>query len=165
MSYQYILTIPTVSDAGDGGNRGAEIEVLSFTFGVRQTGSLGGKGGGSGAGRVEYSDLSVTRASDRATAMLFQHCARGVHLPEVFLTICRAGSDDGGRRRQRQPYMEYLFSDVVITGVQPGGSAHGADTPTESVSLNYTKMTMTYVEQKRPPTPPPPPPPPPTGGT
>jgi type VI secretion system secreted protein Hcp len=42
------------------------------------------------------------------------------------------------------------MTDVVISRVAPMGSAkHQNDFPTESVSLNFSKITWTYTQQDR----------------
>jgi type VI protein secretion system component Hcp len=39
------------------------------------------------------------------------------------------------------------LSEIVVTGLQQGSSS-GDDRPTESLSLNFTKITYKYGEQK-----------------
>ena len=61
-----------------------EIEVLSFSWGVANA-TIGG--GGGGAGRATFHDLSFTHTIDKASPRLLQACATGSHLPEATITF------------------------------------------------------------------------------
>ncbi len=70
-------------------------------------------------------------------------CADGTHIDEVVLELCRAGGD-------KLKYMEYKFTNCIVSSVRPGGSSGGADTlPLEEVSFNYGKVEWTYTKQER----------------
>ena len=50
------------------------------------------------------------------------------------LELCKAGGD-------KQKYMAYKFSDVLISSVRPGGSSQGGDAlPLEEVSIRFGKV-------------------------
>jgi type VI secretion system Hcp family effector len=67
-------------------------------------------------------------------------CAKGEHISEATLELCRATGD-------KQTYMQYKMTDVVITRVAPYGDAKGNDTlPMESVSMNYAKIELIYTK-------------------
>jgi type VI secretion system secreted protein Hcp len=53
-----------------------EIEVLSFSWGVANSGSTP-SGGGGGAGKAAFQDLSFVHDIDKATPALFKACATG----------------------------------------------------------------------------------------
>src|SRR2546428_4790168 len=67
-----------------------EIEVLSWSWGVTNTGARGG-GAGGGAGKASVRDLSFTHKIDKASPVLMQTCATGVHLKEATITHRKAG--------------------------------------------------------------------------
>ena len=63
-----------------------------------------------------------------------------IGLATVTMELCRAGGD-------KQKYMEYKMSDVIISSVRPGGSAKSDDPlPLEEVSFAYGKIEWTYTE-------------------
>ena len=53
-----------------------EIEVLSFSWGVSNAGSSS-SGGGCGAGKATFQDLSIVHGIDEATPALLKACATG----------------------------------------------------------------------------------------
>ena len=132
----YFLKLPDIP--GESANEGHkdEIEILSFSFGATQT---GGTTGGAGAGKVIFSDISFTKPVDKSTPLLYLTCAQGKHIPTAVLYGRKAGE-------RNTDYLVITLSDVLISSVQTGGSA--GDRPTESISLNYTKIEFSYARQK-----------------
>jgi len=117
------------------------IEVLSYRWGVGQPGSGSRSSGGArSAERCDHQDFSIVKTVDKATAMLFRACCGGEHIPAIKIELCRATGD-------KQKYMEYVLSDVIVSGFLPGGAAKGGETlPLEDVSFNYGRIEWTYVE-------------------
>ena len=114
----------------------SEIEVLSFSWGVTQaiTGTVSSSGTFSGQ-RCDMSPLVVQKLLDKASPKPAQACAAGEHFNSAILTLCRAGGD-------KQPYMEYKLSDVLIASVRSAARGEGG-VPTEEVVLRYAKIEMT----------------------
>lgn len=119
-----------------------EIEVLSFSWGVTQptSGSVSTAGSLS-AERAQFQDLMITKAIDKASPKLAIACASGEHFKSARLELCRAGGD-------KQPYMEYKLTDVMVTSVHPGGSGKGESLPLEQVSFAYGKVELKYTQLK-----------------
>ena len=127
--------------SGDVRHKG-EIEVLSFNWGVHQQKSGSASSSGSlTAHRADFQDLSVVKALDKSSPKLMLACADGTHLKTARLELCRAGGD-------KQPYMEYKFTDVIITSVRPGGAGQGDALPLEEVSFAYGKAEWKYTQLK-----------------
>ena len=114
-----------------------EIEVLSFSWGVTNGATIG-PGGGAGAGRATFQDLSIIHNIDKASPLLLKACATGEHLKEATVTHRKAG-------KGQQEYLIVKMKDVVITGVVHGGSGDGAS---ETVSLVFAKVDFEYRPQK-----------------
>ena len=55
----------------------------------------------------------------------------------------KAAGLDGGQ----QTFMKYTFTDVMVESIQWSGSSGGDDTPTESVSFAFAKVTIDYSKQ------------------
>lgn len=118
------------------------IEVLSYNWGVSQMASTtASSSGGGSVQRADFQDLSIVKLVDSATPKIFEACAKGTHIDEVVLELCRAAGDE------KLKYMEYKLSNVIISSTSIGGGETGD--PTESVTFNYGKIESTYTKQKR----------------
>jgi type VI secretion system secreted protein Hcp len=116
------------------------IEVLSFHWGASQRAAGGRSSGGAAtAERVDLSDLSVVKTLDKSSPKFFLNCCNGKHIKEATLELCRATGD-------KQKYMEYKMTDVIVSSVRPGGAAQGGESlPLEEVSFNYSKIELIYT--------------------
>jgi type VI secretion system secreted protein Hcp len=116
------------------------IEILSYSHGVSQPASGSpSSGGGRSAERCDHQDFSVVKTIDKASPKLALYCCNGSHIKEISLQLCRATGD-------KQKYMEYKLTDVIVSSYCPGGSAGGGEAlPVEEVSFNYGKVEWTYT--------------------
>jgi type VI secretion system secreted protein Hcp len=115
-----------------------EIEVLSFSWGVANAGSMG-YGSGGGEGKATFHDLSFTHKIDKASPVLMQACATGVHLKDGTITVRKAG-------KGQQEFLVIKMNDVIITSVTHGSS--GGDGASENVSIAFAKVNVEYKPQK-----------------
>ena len=115
-----------------------EIEVLSYSWGVTNAGSMG-FGSGGGEGKASFHDLSFTHKIDKASPVLMQACATGVHLKDATITHRKAG-------KGQQEFLVIKMNDVIVTGVTHGGS--GDNGHSENVSLAFAKVNVEYKPQK-----------------
>ena len=115
-----------------------EIEVLSFSWGVTNAANIG-TGGGGGAGKATFQDLSIVHNIDKASPMLLQACATGQHLKDATITHRKAG-------KGQQEYLIVKMNDVIITGVVHGGAT--GSPASETVSLAFAKVDLEYKPQK-----------------
>jgi type VI secretion system secreted protein Hcp len=115
-----------------------EIEVLSYSWGVTNAGSMQ-HGTGGGEGKATFHDLSFVHNIDKSSPVLMQACATGVHLKEATITHRKAG-------KAQHEYLVVKMNDVIITGVTHGGS--GDSGHTENVSLAFAKVAVEYKPQK-----------------
>ncbi len=114
-----------------------EIDVLSYSWGMTQTGTMA-YGGGGGAGKVSIQDMTITHSFDKASAVMMMACATGEHIKEGTLVARKAG-------KGQQEYLIIKMNDILITGVQSSGSS---ENPVESVSMNFAKVSVEYKPQK-----------------
>jgi type VI secretion system secreted protein Hcp len=115
-----------------------EIEVLSFSWGVANSGSAT-PGGGGGAGKATFQDLSIVHGIDKATPALLKACATGLHIKDATITHRKAGTG-------QQEYLIIRLNDVTITAVSHAGAE---DQPyAESVSLKFAKVDLEYKPQR-----------------
>jgi type VI secretion system secreted protein Hcp len=116
-----------------------KIHVSSFSFGVTNTGT-GGSNLGSGASKSNVQDLHVTKTMDKASPNLFIGCCNGKHFPKATFYVRRAGENP-------QVYLKYELTEVFISSYSTSGH-EGGGIAQESVSLNFSKVKMSYFVQK-----------------
>jgi type VI secretion system secreted protein Hcp len=116
-----------------------EIEVLSYSWGVSNAGSMA-HGSGGGEGKATFHDLSFTHKVDKASPVLLQACATGVHLKDGTITVRKAG-------KGQQEFLVIKMNDIIITSVTQGGGG-GADGASENVSIAFAKVNLEYKPQK-----------------
>ncbi len=114
-----------------------EIEVLSWSWGVSNAGEMRG-GSGGGEGKASFHDLSFTHKIDKASPVLMQACATGVHLKDATITHRKAG-------KGQQEFLVIKMNDVIITSVTHSDSDEGRS---ESVSMAFAKVDLQYKPQK-----------------
>jgi type VI secretion system Hcp family effector len=69
-----------------------EIEVLSFSWGVTNSGSTST---GGGAGKAAFQDLLIVHAIDKATPALLKACATGQHISHSLEYVKRVLTESG----------------------------------------------------------------------
>jgi type VI secretion system secreted protein Hcp len=116
-----------------------EVEVLSWSWGVAQSGSLA-HGGGGGEGKASFNDFNFTHHVDKASPVLLKACATGEHIKEATITVRKAG-------KGQQEFLIIKMNDVLITSVNPSGAGDTAATA-ENVSLQFAKVDLEYKPQK-----------------
>jgi type VI secretion system secreted protein Hcp len=114
-----------------------EIEVLSWSWGVTNAVTLAGTG--AGMGKARFQDFSFTHKIDKASPVLMQACATGVHLKEATITHRKAG-------KGQQEFLIIKMNDVIITALTDADSSDGGST--ETVSLAFAKVDIEYKPQK-----------------
>lgn len=138
MAADMFLKLDGIPGESQDDKHSGEIEIDSFSWGVSQEATLG-RGTGGGAGKVNVSELNVMKKTDKASPILFLHCANGKHIPSALLTVRKAGE-------QPLEYYKVKMTDVMVSGLQMSGS-NGGGIPMESVSLNFSKIEYEYTPQ------------------
>jgi type VI secretion system secreted protein Hcp len=142
MPFDAFLKVETVDGESTDEKHSNWIEVLSYSWGVDQPQSSSASSHGSlSAERANFHPFVVVKAIDKASAKLALACASGEHYPKATLEICRAGGD-------KQPYMEYKLTDVMVSSFRPGGTGHGEALPLEEVSFSYGQIEWKYTQTK-----------------
>jgi len=140
MAFDAFLYIKGIEGESTDGAHTGWIEVLSYSHGLSQPATARSAAGSAAGERCNHQDFSIVKVLDKTSPKLALWCCNGKHIPEVKLELCRATG-------AKQKYMEYRMEDVIVSGVRPGGSAHGGETlPLEEVSFNYGKITWAYTE-------------------
>ena len=116
-----------------------EIELLSWSWGVTQSGTMA-HGGGGGEGKANFNDFNFTHHIDKASPVLMKACATGEHIKEATITVRKAG-------KGQQEFLIIKMADIIVTGVAPSGAGDGAATA-EHVALQFAKVDLEYKPQK-----------------
>lgn len=139
MAVDYFLKIDGIPGESADDKHKNEIDLMSWSWGESQAGTMA-RGGGGGAGKVDMQDFSFSMQVNKSTPKLILACASGEHIKKAVLTCRKAG-------KTQQEFLVYTFSDLLVSSYQTGGSS-GDVIPTESVTLNYSKMEIEYKAQK-----------------
>jgi|SRR5687768_17176640 len=137
MAVDVFLKLGDIKGESKDSKHPGEIDVLSWSWGVAQTGTMS-VGGGGGAGKASFSDLSFMHGVDKASPVLMKACATGEHIKEATLTARKAG-------KGQQDYLIVKMKEILITSVQPSGSS---EHPVESVSMQCSHVDLEYKPQK-----------------
>jgi type VI secretion system secreted protein Hcp len=119
-----------------------EIEIYSFSWGASNPTTVGA-GTGLSAGKVSVSSFNIMKKTDSASPSLFQKCCEGGHFDSATVTMMKASGDS----KAPISFLVYDFTYVMVESIQWSGSSGGDDTPTESVSLSFAAVKVTYTPQ------------------
>jgi type VI secretion system secreted protein Hcp len=113
------------------------IEVSSFQFGVGR-GISSGVGGGSKreASAPSVSEIVVTKTFDISSPLLLKDAVGG---KAVEAKIELTQTDDSGKH---VAFQKYILTNTLISGYSVSS---GGDRPSESISLNFTKIDSEYL--------------------
>ena len=115
------------------------IDILAWSWGMSQSGTFH-VGGGGGAGKASFQDLSLTKYVDNSTPTLMQKLATGDHVATGVLTIRKAG-------KVPLEYIKLKLTKIMVTSLSTGGSG-GEDRLTENLTLNFAEFEVIYTPQK-----------------
>jgi type VI secretion system secreted protein Hcp len=138
MAVDAILKISGIAGESKIDSHEDEIDIYSWSWGMSQSGTFH-TGRGGAAGRVNVSDLTVTKYVDASTPLLMRHCCSGAHIPEATLYCRKMGTD-------ALDYMVITLKRIMVTSVSPGG-ASGEELVTENISFNFAEFHIQYTSQ------------------
>lgn len=116
-----------------------KIEILSWSWGMANTGSAQ-FGGGGGAGKVQVNDLAIFKRVDKSTPILMKNCATGVHIDKGRMIVRKAGGD------KSLEYFTIDLKDVLVSAIQTHSDAN-SPWLMEEVHLNFEEFKVVYTPQ------------------
>lgn len=138
MAINAFIKIDGIDGASTASKHKGEIEVLSFSWGIKsETG-----GGGGGGGKAQVSDFSFTKEVARDSPELFASVCTGEHHKQAVLSVEGISADAKGK----QSFYKVTFEDVLISSVSLGGQDNSV--PMEQVSLSFQKVSMEFRDSK-----------------
>jgi type VI secretion system secreted protein Hcp len=136
----FFLKIDGIKGESQDSKHKDEIDVLAWSWGETLPISPGSPGGGGGAGKVQMQDFHFTARTSKASPNLMLACASGKHVKSAVLTARKAGE-------KQAEFLTISLSDILVSSFQAGGT-EAEVVPTESVSLNFSKIQLEYRQQK-----------------
>jgi type VI secretion system secreted protein Hcp len=113
-----------------------EIVIESWSFGATQT--LSSAGAGRASGKSCLSDISMVKYVDKASPLLLSAAVLGQHIPTAVMKVRKGG-------KEQQDYLIVTMKDVLVSSVSQSGAG---ELPMESLSLNFSSLTLSYKPQK-----------------
>jgi type VI secretion system secreted protein Hcp len=99
MAFDCFLKLEGIPGESTDSKHKDEIEVLSFSWNLKQAIVEGG-GSGGGAGKTQHSDFSIVKHVDKASPVLMLAVCTGRHIQEGLFTVRNRGAE-GPRSRSR----------------------------------------------------------------
>jgi type VI secretion system secreted protein Hcp len=133
---EYFLKVDGIE--GESQAKPSEIDLLSWSWGAAQSGTMA-FGGGGGAGKVAVQDFSFSMRENKASARLLHACITGQHIASAILEARKAGG-------KPETFLTITLKQVLVSSFQTGGS-WGDPIPVNQVSINFADITYEYKEQ------------------
>lgn len=143
MAFDTYLKIESPDLKGESTAKGFEgaIEIYSFSLGASNPVTVGSGTGGMSGGKVSVSSFNLMKKTDKSSPELFMANCTGKHYGKAVVSMRKAGG-------KQEEFLTYTFTEVMVESIQWSGSSGGDDTPTESVSLAFGKVEISYKAQK-----------------
>lgn len=140
MAFDAFLKIEGIDGESMDDKHRNEIDVLSFSWGASQPGLASGAPA-SRDSKASASEIIIVKHVDAATPKLLASSCGGGALPSAVLTV-RKVSDN---RSDSLEFLKIEMSDVMIASMSEGGNTQTEPLPLEQLSLNFSKVELTYV--------------------
>lgn len=138
MASDIFLQLDGIKGESQDSKHKGEIEVLSFSWGMSQTGA-GHHGTGSGTGKVDIADITFQKYIDKSSPSIMTACATGGHIAKGKLTVRKAGGTP-------LDYVTLDMEKIFVSSYQTSGTG-GSEVLSESFSLNFVKVKLEYWTQ------------------
>jgi type VI secretion system secreted protein Hcp len=135
MASDYLLEIDGIKGESTDDKHKGSIHIESFSWGVTNPSPGGGGGGGGGAGKATFQDFHFTKSEDSTSPELFLRCASGQRIKKATLYVREAAARGG-------EFLQVELENLLVSSFSQAGSG---DTPSESISLNFTKITFSHT--------------------
>lgn len=113
------------------------ITIDSLQFGVGRAITVSGGGKDRDTSNPSFSEITLTKSTDIASADLFLQAVCGKSLGKAELHWVQTGGSD----KKQQVYLKIELEEAIVSSYS---ISSGGDRPTESLSLNFTKISYQY---------------------
>ena len=136
--YMNYNNLAVAGDVTEGGHK-TWIELSSFQWGVgRGISSPTGASADRESSAPSVSEVVITKAQDISSVGMLTQALQGVGVP-VQIDFCRTNKD------QMDIYLTIELVNVMVSGFS---TSSGGDRPSESITLNFTKVTYKGTQMK-----------------
>lgn len=120
----------------DGFQKTIELSSLQVGAGVAVESAVG-KAGNRSASNPSISEITISKQYDNTSGIIFKNLCTGTAIPkmEIFFVKSMKGANFA--------YLTITLEDVFFSGQS---ISSGGDLPSESVSLNFTKINFNYMK-------------------
>ena len=138
MAFDAFLKLDGVpGESADDKHKG-EIEILSFSWGLSNSGSFA-SGGGGGEGKASFSDVTFESATQSSSPLLALYTANGKHIPSALLTLRKRG-------QAQTAFVKITMSPVLVSSYHQAGATEG-DQPFDEFTLSWAEIEFDYFPQ------------------
>jgi type VI secretion system secreted protein Hcp len=113
------------------------ITVNSFQLGVGRAITASGGGKDRDTSNPSFSEVTISKDTDIASADLFAQATFGKSLGKAEVHFIQTG----GQGNESQVYLTYELEEAIVSSYS---LTSGGERPAESISLNFTKISMQY---------------------
>lgn len=107
---------------------------------IEQTLSIGSQSTGTGSGRVDFKEFSITRKIDKASTKFFDMACSGTPFKMVTLCLRKSGGGD-------TTGFVFLRFDFKLVAVKTISWSHDETSPKEEVTFEYGGLLVRYTPQ------------------
>jgi type VI secretion system secreted protein Hcp len=131
------LKIEGVKGESSSKDHKGEIDILSWSWGLSNSGKSGGKGG-----KPDVQAISLIKHFDITSPELMLSTLSGKRYNKAVLSV--ANTNKG----KSSDFLVLTLNDVNVTSISSGGSK-GETQLTESVTLDFTKFKLEYIAPRK----------------
>ncbi len=113
------------------------ITISSLQMGVGRAISVSGGGADRETSNPSFSELTMTKSTDIASADLFMQAVCGKSLGKAEIHFVQTGGAD----KKQQVFLKIELTDAIVSSYS---ASSGGDRPSESFSLNFTQISYQY---------------------
>lgn len=146
MSVQIVLKLGDIKGESIVENHKEEIDVVSWSWGITQTGSSH-IGSGGGAGSADVHDLTITKYVDKASPNIAKYCYTGAPMKgDVLLTCIKVGGGTPEKPNKVEFVKIKMTGTVMVSSFSPAGA--GSDERfTETITIHFSEVLYEYTLQ------------------
>ena len=113
------------------------ITCSSIQLGVGRAISASGGGADRETSNPSFSELTITKSTDIASADLFMQAVCGKSLGKAEIHFLQTGGAD----KKQQVYLKIELDEAIVSSYS---ASSGGDRPNESISINFVKISYQY---------------------
>ena len=112
------------------------ITADSLQFGVGRALSTSGGGKDREVSNPQFSEITISKSTDIASANLWYEAIQGKSLGDCEIHFVQTGAEGTS-----QVYLMLTLTEAIVSSYS---ASSGGERPSESISLNFTKITFQY---------------------